>query len=215
MKIKLFRRLRKRAKLAKSHDSRYYHQENVIKDKADLVVTLNPLPQTNGYKAKKTFSYNRQPLEEITQKSLKSRLGSPSYILWNHEEIPKHKVYYYRDHIGLYKFLMQYHFFNNQFFFASTRISAQNRLTPKDKTEIVNQLLKKYLDKKPVKTMDDFEIKLIDKNNNLIYTYDTVYFYINYLLNNDTSRLLAEKLGVNKDNGPDFEKLEDEINELI
>ena len=178
--------MRKRAKLAKSHDSRYYHQENVIKDKADLVVTLNPLPQTNGYKAKKTFSYNRQPLEEIT-----------------------------RDHIGLYKFLMQYHFFNKQFFFASTRISAQNRLTPKDKKEIVNQLLKKYLDKKPVKTMDDFEIKLIDKNNNLIYTYDTVYFYINYLLNNDTSRLLAEKLGVNKDNGPDFEKLEDEINEMI
>jgi len=215
MKFSLFRKLRKKARFGKSHGSRYYYQENVVKDQAELMLILKPLPKTKITKANKTFSINGMPLGEITHKILKAKSGIPSYILWNNEYIPKHKVYYYREHIGLYKFLMQYHFIDNRFFFASNRISSHNRLTQNDKSEIVGQLIKKYTGKEKPVMKENFEIKLTDEEGNIIFTNDTVYYYINYLPNNETTRNLIKKLGIDTDDREKLTMLREDINELI
>lgn len=215
MKFKLFRKLRRKTNFSKGRGLRYYSQENVIKDNADLVITLNPLPKTEIIKANKTFSFNGMPLNEINRKTLKNRSNAPSYVLWNNEYIPKHKIYFYREHIGLYKFMMQYHFIDNRFFFACNRISSHNRLTENDKNEIVGQLFKKYIGDENAIPKDNFEIKLVDEENNIIFTNDSVYYYINYLPNNETTRKLIEKLGIHTDNRENLIMLREDINEII
>ncbi|NOX85573.1 MAG: hypothetical protein GXO86_06375 [Chlorobi bacterium] len=197
MKIRFFRRLKRKLRFSsKSHGSRYYFQQNVIKDMADLKLTLNPLPKTKVVESDKSFLFNEIPLREITYKTLKAKRGSPAYILWNDEQIPKHRVYFYREHFGSYKFLMQYHFIEKRFVFACNRISSHNGLTNSDKEEIIRQLLTKYTGLEIKKSKSNFEVKLIDKEGNIIFTYDSVYFLVNYLPNNENTRHLIKEFGL-------------------
>jgi len=214
MSFKLFRKFRRKIKVRKNHSSKYYHQQNLIKDKADLIVTLNPLPSTEVYNSDKSFMFNNILLNNLDLKTMKDKLGSPAYVLWNDEMIPKHKIFYYRDHIGNYKFLMQVHFINKNFVFASNRISSRDRLTERDKQEIVRQLLLKYTDRDADEPRDDFELKLIDKDGNTIFTNDTVYFYVNYLPNNDYTRQLIEELNIDTSDR-DKERLREDIQSII
>ena len=200
MRIKLFRKLRRKFRLRKRHGSKYYFQQNLIKDRNDLVLILDPLPGKEVIKSEKTFLFNGIPLGEITRKSMKSELGSPAYILWNDENIPKHKVYFYREYVRSYKFLIQYHFIENKFIFACNRISAHNGLSDEDKQEVVKQLLLKYTDRNPEKPNDNLQLKLTDKNGNIISTTDTVYFLVNYLPNNEHTRHLIKKFGLVAEN---------------
>jgi len=216
MKIRFFRRLKRKLSFSsKSHGSRYYFQQNVIKDKADLKLILNPLPKTEVFKSDKSFLFNEIPLGEITYKTLRSKLGSPSYILWNDEQIPKHRIYFYREHFGSYKFMMQYHFIEKRFVFACNRISSHNGLTTNDKVEIIRQLLIKYTDLENSELKDDFEVKLMDKDGNIIFTYDSVYFFVNYLPNNENTQHLIKEFGLETDIRESLSNHVDGLKDLI
>ncbi len=200
MKIRFFRRLKQKLSFSKKdHGSRYYVQQNVIKDKADLKLTLNPLPKTEVFKSDKSFLFNEIPLKEITHKALKAKLGSPAYVLWNDDQIPKHRIYFYRERVGSYKFLMQYHFIEKRFVFACNRISSHNGLTNNDREEIIRQLLLKYTDRDIKGPQDDFEVKMMDGEGNIIFTYDSVYFFVNYLPNNENTQHLIREFGLETD----------------
>jgi hypothetical protein len=108
-------------------------------------------------------------------------MDKSDFTIDNGENIPGHKVYFYRDTAGYYKFLFQFHFFNGEFFFLKNKISsAAAVVSPEDKNKVINQLTTKYaVDDREDKS--SFLIKITDVNGNIAYTTDTVYFYINYL----------------------------------
>jgi len=216
MKIKFFRNLKKKLSFSsKNHSSKYYFQQNVIKDKADLKLTLNPLPKTEVYKSAGSFLFNEIPLKEITHKTLKAKLGTPAYVLWNDDQIPKHRIYFYRERFGSYKFLMQYHFIEKRFVFACNRISSHNGLSKNDREEIVRQLLLKYTDLEIKEPKDDFEVKMIDKEGNIIFTYDSVYFYVNYLPNNENTQHLIKEFGLDSNVKESLSNHRESLKDLI
>jgi len=215
MAAKFLKRFRKRLSKLRNKNASYFIQENVIQGSGDIKSILNPLPGEKAVETKKSIAINEIPLNEITTKKLKSKFGVPSYILKNDQNIPKHKVYFFRDRVGFYKLLMQFHFINNQFFFASTRISVPKGISLERKREIVKQALVKYTgatERKQVKTLD---IKLVDKNQNLLFVYDYVSFYLNYLAHNDLKEKLIEEYCTITDGEKESKESKIEIDKYI
>lgn len=182
---KLFKRFRKRISKIRNKNASYFIQENVIQGSGDLRAVLDPLPKVKVQTAKRQIAINELQLNEITIRKLRSKFGVPSYILKNYNHIDKHKVYFFRDRVGFYKLLMQFHFINNHFFFASTRISVPKGISFERKREIVKQILMKYTGTTEKKQVKDIEIKLVDENNNILFVFDYVSFYLNYLPQNE------------------------------
>lgn len=177
----------------RSRNASYFIQENVIQGNGDLKSILNPLPGVKALTTNRAIAINELPLNEITVRKLRAKFGVPSYILKNNNNIEKHKVYFFRDRVGFYKLLMQFHFINNEFFFASTRISVPKGISVERKREIVKQVLMKYTGATERKQVKELDIKLIDENNNVFFVFDYVSFYLNYLPQNELKDKLFEE----------------------
>lgn len=172
-------------------NSTYYTRENIILNIPDLVRILQGAPDMKGVKTDKEITFNNIPLLEITPAVLKSKFSKPSYVLDRSTSIPGHKVIFYKDSVLHYKFLIQYHFINEKFFFACNRLSSHAVLSDNDKMKIINRISNKYLgedDISPIKAV----IKVADSNGSLIYTIDDVYFYMHYLPANNTKEELLK-----------------------
>jgi len=212
---KLFKRFKKRYSKLRNRNASYFIQENVIQGNGDLRSILNPLPDVKVQTATRNISINELPLNEISIRKLKVKFGVPSYILKNYDHIEKHKVYFFRDRVGFYKLLMQFHFINNQFFFASTRISVPKGLSVDRKHEIIKQVLIKYTGATERKQVKDLDIKLIDENNNMLFVFDYVSFYLNYLAQNDLKERLIKKYCGVSDEDKENEESRKEIHKYI
>lgn len=194
MSAKVIKRLKKRISKIRRGNLSYYIQENVIQGSGDLKMILNPLPDVEPIKSIKPFAINDLNLNDVTPKTLKEKFGPPSNILKNDHNIEKHKIYFYRDRVGYYKLLLQFHFINNEFLFASTRLSVPKGLTIERKREIVRQALIKYTGARSNKQVKSLDLKLVDENNNIMFVHDYVSFYLNYLVDNETRRRLIVEL---------------------
>ena len=188
----LFKRFKKKLPSVTAKSSAYYTRENIILNMADLLRILNGAPELKEFKTDKELTFNNIPLLEINQAILKRNFDKPAYVLSRSAHIPGHKVVFYKDSVLHFKFLIQYHFINDQFFFACNRLSSHAVLSDSNKKSIINRISKKYLgeenssDIKPV-------IKVVDPNGSIIYTIDDVYFYMYYLPQNETKELLIKK----------------------
>lgn len=177
--------------LITTKNSSYYNRENRIENLGDLKKVLEAAPKIKAAKTGTNFTFNNIPLLNIDQKLLISKFENPVFMLDNDSEIKGHKVYFYRESIDYYRFLIQYHFVNDNFFFATNKISSVTALSDGDKQKIIDRINTKYLDQKPGDNKS-LTIKIIDPNNSIIFTRDDVYFHINYLAGNKTTKSLID-----------------------
>lgn len=184
---------KKKVASSSSKNATYYKRENLIEDVEDLKKILNPLPKHKVQKSKREISFNTFPLRTLTYNTIQKDAGNPVFVLKNSDNIDKHEVVFYKDGVDYYKFLIQYHFINDQFFFASNKISSMGILSPSDKTKIVGQINLKYLGLSADEASQDLVIKVADENNSIITTIDDVYFHVNYLAGNETTNKLIQK----------------------
>ena len=214
MAAKILRRIKKKISKIRNKNISYFSQENVIQGYGDLRAILNPLPEIKPIKSTKPFSINELPLNSITIKSLKEKFGYPSIVLKNGHNIEKHKIYFYRDRVGFYKILIQFHFIDNEFFFVSTRLSVPKGLSTERKKEIVKQALIKYTGKAPAQ-IKNLDVKLIDEDGNQLFVNDYVSFYLNYLAENETKKQLYQELWEATDEQIEIEESKVEIEKYI
>ncbi len=166
-----------------SRNSAFYNRENHIVSLENLVDTLFHEPEegTELRDSSKVLVFGKIPIHEITEERLLDVMDKSDFTIDNNENIPGHKVYFYRDTAGYYKFLFQFHFYNGEFFFLKNKISsAASVVSPEDKTKVITQLVTKYK-VKDRESPNSFLVQITDAHGNIAYTTDSVYFYINYL----------------------------------
>lgn len=162
--------------------STYYIRESLIHNIDDLVKLLLPPKEVNAIEGKTTeeIKFKNIPLLNLNQKKIISEMDEPIFIYDNSDVIPGHKVMFYKEDVEFYRFLVQLHFINDEFFFVSNKVSASGMLSEKEKGKIINQLKHKYLGKSETEN-NSFLLRLTDNNGSMITTHDEVYFYVNYL----------------------------------
>ena len=187
----LFKRFKKNLPISTSKGSAYYRRENVIGNYDDLKKVLEAAPKIPEVKTDVEITFNTIPLNDITIADLKKKFDNPSFVLKN-ENIDGHMVLFYKDSVAYYKFLIQYHFINNKFFFAGNKISSMGVLNDEDKQKIIGRISKKYLHE-DFDNSEGWKIKVIDPNGSIIHTLDDVYFHLYYLAGNETTKGLIKQ----------------------
>ena len=186
-----FKKFKKSLPLVSTKNATYYNRENQIENLSDLKNVLEAAPEIKALKTSTDFTFNNIPLLNISQNLLITKFENPVFILDNDGEIKGHKVFFYRESIDYYRFLIQYHFIDGDFFFATNKISSVTILSDVDKQKIIDRINNKYLDQKSGDNKS-LTIKIIDPNNSIIFTRDDVYFHINYLAGNKTTKALID-----------------------
>ena len=105
----------------------------------------------------------------------------PSFIYDNKNPNENHKAVLVRHTIHHISMLVQFQFFNDQLFFIGLDVSRSIH-RPQDKTEIINTVIQKYLNK-PYVSGDEFPV-IEDKEGDFIIINDDVNFAICYLSGN-------------------------------
>jgi len=192
-----FKKTRAKSKISKttSKNSAFYNRENHIVSMDNFIETIFHEPQegTVFRKTDKPLVFGKIPIHEITEERLLDIMDKSDFTLDNSESIPGHVVYFYRDTAGYYKFLFQFHFLNGEFFFLNNKISSSATIvSSEDKSKVISQLSSKY-NVPDKKDKNNFIYQITDSNDNIAYTSDTVYFYINYLRGGDFMKELHKK----------------------
>ena len=159
-------------------NSPQYYRENNIPVLEDLKAVLNK--KTNNV-TKNKILYQGLALDKINIKELEKYFGKETLLLDHTDKIRGHKVYFYRKNVENYKLIIQLHFIEDIFFYASTKVSSESQVTDKDKQKICATLLSHYPDI-PILT-NSFEYEFMDIQGNIISTRDHMYLFINYYPN--------------------------------
>lgn len=188
--------------------STYYIRECLIHNVSDLLSVLNPKIEDNAVIGESNSEVKLKNLSLIglTQKEIIAEMDHPVYIFDNSETIKGHKVMFYKEDVEFYRFLIQFHFIDDNFFFASNKVTSSGMLTNTDKEKIVKQLANKYLSNTDIN--DNYLLSLTDSNNSILSTVDDVYYYVNYLSGAEIKNKLIKRLSANTDMGnkdPDFD----------
>ena len=187
-----FKRFKKKIPGISSNSSGYFVRENLLEDIRDLKSVLKTGFEPPFSETDKEITFHGVPLKGTSPRVIKSKFGSPMHILDNSKNIDGHKVFFYKDSINIYKFLIQYHFIDNEFFFASNKVSSVTVLTDEVKTKVIDRIKIKYFAEN-AKEIVGLKVKLKDPNGSILYTIDEVYYRLNYLLNNKTTKQLIKK----------------------
>ena len=188
----LFKKFKKKLPTVSNKNSAYFNRENAIETLHDLNKILKGAPEIKGMKTDKELTFNNISLLEITPSMLWNTFDNPAHVMDRSDYIPGHKVVFYKENVLHYKFLIQYHFINEKFFFASNKISSISMLSDSDKMKIINRIAMKYFNNEDTKSLASV-MKAIDPNGSVIYTVDDVYFHMHYIPANDTREMLMAK----------------------
>jgi len=205
---------KKKSKIDKtsSRNSAFYNRENHIVSMDNFVETIFQEAEEGSAhrKSNKRLVFGKMPIDEITEDRLLEVMDKSDFTIDNSENIPGHKVYFYRDTAGYYKFLFQFHFFNGEFFFLKNKISSSAAVvSAEDKTKVITQLTTKYA-VEDREDKDNYLIQIVDSHGNIAFTTDTVYFYISYLRGGEFMEKLKAKYA-----GYEPEPEEDEFGESL
>ncbi len=175
---------KKKKKSGTTSHSAYYLRENMIHNVRDLLSAVQPImdDRYQSWESKQSLSFNAMLFAEITEKNLEKQLGEAVFIYDNSVSVPGHKVIFFRDEVEYFRFLIQFHFIDGQFFFISNKISTSGVLSESNKTKIAKKVFNKFIDDKSPDALNSFNIAIKDPQENFIYTKDDVYFYVNYIL---------------------------------
>lgn len=187
-----FKRFKKKIPGVSSKSSSYFERENLLEDVRDLKGVLETGFEPPFYSTEKEITFHGVPLKGTSPQVVKKKFGSPMYILDNSKNIDGHKVFFYKDSVNIYKFLIQYHFIDNEFFFASNKVSSMTVLTDEVKEKVLDRIKIKYFGEN-AKEIKGLKVKLKDPNGSILYTVDDVYYNLNYLLDNKNTKKLIKK----------------------
>ncbi len=181
-------------------NSTYYIRECLIHDVNDLNSFLKPKPEdyTLLKKTSVDLSVKNLPLINLTEKKITTSLKQPIFFYDNSKLIKGHKVLFYKEDVGFYRFILQFHFMDGEFFFASNRVSSSGMLPEAEKNKIIHQILSRY----SIKTEEeysDFHLMITDENHSVLTTVDEVYFNVNYLCGGETKINMINRFSGQKD----------------
>ncbi len=168
----------------------FYHRENLIQTIEELNTVLSQLDSTDSIKTEKNLVFQGLELDTIVTKNLENDFGEESFLLDAESGIENHTVYFYRIVSDYFRFLLQIHFVDDQFFFAATKVYAETLLSAADKKKVIMQIANKYY---PDADSEIINFNIRDPKGNILSTHDDVYYHIKYLPNNNTSRTLKKK----------------------
>jgi len=189
-----FQLFRKKKKGSKS--SEYYSQENLISTPGHLDTLYSRKPVLRSSYA---IKFQEMKLDAIELNILKERLGEESYILDNNNHIPGHRVHFFKENADKYSLLIQVHFIHGLFFYASTKISSGAHMSDTDKRIIALKVLNRYPDIRMEEDLLEYEI--MDKNGNILFLTDQMYYFINLAIcpdNNKYLKLVLEDYKINR-----------------
>lgn len=175
-------------------NSAYYNRECIVHSAEDLSLILHPDQKefTLVTDTDKELLIKNLPLIELNEQYIVASLKKPVYVLDNSKSIKGHKVLFYKEDVGFYRFLLQFHLIDDKFFFANNRVTSSGMLPETEKNKIIHQILNRYL----IKTgeeYNDFQIMLTDKNGSVLTTIDDVNFDVNYLCGGDIKNNLMDR----------------------
>ncbi len=173
--------------------SSYYERECVVNTTTDLFLILSDARNFNFLKTDVPIRVSNLSLNGMTPKQLTKELDTPNYLFDNNENIPNHKVYFYKEEADIYRFLLQYHFIDDKLFYVANKIYTGMSLSDENKVKIVKQLAAKYLHDNNFNVPEDFGIFIEDQNHNKAFTRDGVYFFVNYIVGDEINEQLWEK----------------------
>jgi len=181
-------------------NSTYYIRECLIHGINDINSFLQPKPEdfTLQKKTSKNLSVKNFPLINLTEKKITEFLKQPIFIYDNSELIKGHKVLFYKEDVEFYRFLLQFHFIDDQFFFASNRVTSSGMLPETEKNKIIKQIIGRY----HIENAEDyngFHLMVTDENESVLTTIDDVYFNVNYLCGGEIKNKLINKFSGQKD----------------
>lgn len=189
----------------------FYHRENLIQTMDELNSILSHLNAPNPLKTEKELLFKGFDLDSIIEKNLEYDFGEESFLLQPDSVLEGHKIYFYRISSEHFRFLIQLHFIDDQFFFAVNKVYSESLLSDKDKQKVIKQITNKYYPDAP----DDLiEFDLEDPKGNVLTTYNDIYYYIKYLPNNSINQKLKKKYtGYHKPEAGD--EIKETLDELI
>ncbi len=168
----------------------FYHRENIIQTIEELNTVLRHLNSSKTSKTNSDIIFKGLDLNAIDENNLEKDFGEQSFILEPESGIPGHKIYYYRISSEHFRFLIQLHFINDQFFFACNKVYAESLLSDIDKQKVIKQIRNKYC---PDAKKEIVEFDIEDSKGNILFTTDYVYFYIKYIPNNAINKKLKKQ----------------------
>jgi hypothetical protein len=141
---------------------------NIFTSKKNDSLVLNTSETISPLGLKFGSSYN-QALKQFNK---------PSFVYNNNKKDKNHKAVLVRHSIGSIKLFVQLQFFNDKLFFIGLDISRSSN-KQEEKTEIINTVIQKYLNK-PFTTGEEYPV-IEDKAGNFIIINDDINFSICYL----------------------------------
>jgi len=168
----------------------FYERENLIQTIEELKDCLDHIGSEKLTKSNANFLFQGKELDAITEKNLENDFGEESFLLHPDNNVTGHKVYYYRITSGHLRFLIQMHFIDDGFFFASTKVYSDSLLSTNDKQRVIKRIIDKYY---PAANENTFHFNIEDPNGNILFTKDDVYYYINYLANNSVTKNIKKQ----------------------
>ncbi len=178
-----FQLFKKKKKVSRSSD--YYSQENLITTPGHLDTLYRRKPVL---RSSYTIMFQEMKLDDIDLDKLNERLGEESYILDNNEHIPGHRVHFFKENADKYSLTIQVHFIHGLFFYASTKISSGAHMPDADKRIIALKVLNRYPDISMEEDLLEYEI--LDKNGNMLFLTDQMYYFINLAICPDNNKYL-------------------------
>lgn len=181
-------------------NSTYYIRECLIHNMTDLNLILQAdlTEFTLIAKTEIDLEIKKLPLIGLNEKILLASLKQPIYIFDNSESLKGHKVFFYKEDVGFYRFILQFHFMDGEFFFASNRVSSSGMLPEAEKNKIIHQILSRY-SVKTEEEYNDFHLMITDESDSVLTTIDEVYFNVNYLCGGETKNNMINRFSGQKD----------------
>lgn len=175
-----------------SHGTSYYIRENVVHTYGDLRNIYTPKGKIL-HNTSEVIVFNNISLSQITEKLLTDTFGEAHHVIDELNDIDNYKIIFYRHSAGPYNYLMQFHFYENNFLFVNNIIRLSYVLGNSDKKSIMNRLQEKYYPDFEFDFTKGFELQIKDVNNNFLYTTDSVNFSITYINNTQVLKEMLKK----------------------
>ncbi len=168
----------------------FYHRENLIQTIEELNSVLSHLDSSKTTKTKADIIFKGFELDSIFEENLENDFGEESFLLEPDSGITGHKIYFYRISSEHFRFLIQLHFIDDNFFLASNKVYSESLMSDSDKTKVIQQITKKYYPEADSKVK---EFDLEDPKGNILFTHDDIYYYIKYIPNNAINQKLKKQ----------------------
>lgn len=172
----------------------YYDRVSLVHDLNDLVLIFNAESEQN-HTTSEIIKYNGIALSEITEEKVFDMFDKPDFVIDNIETQKDYKVMFYRHIVDKFTFLLQFHFYKENFFFVSNTISTAGPLTKIDTELLLNRLATKYGIDLKLNEQKNYDIKITDKINNIIKIVDEVGFKMNYINNSVANQQIMKDPG--------------------